>query len=171
MSNERKDILLSSIHINLKDRSITFESGDQPVAKLTLAPEGVIFEAAYGLPLPRREGELPSTSPATSPGKEKEQTVTLTGKLKSQPKEGKPDSKGNPTAWARLAVHEEDEKEAHMYLASFHRHTVKVALSLPRDAQITVEGYPHRKEDPSKKRTDTLSVINILGYPGKKEKE
>lgn len=96
---------------------------------------------------------------------EKEHTVTLTGRLKSTPKPGRTDRSGKPTAWARVAVHDEGQDEPHLYLATFHRHTAPIALGLKAGAQITVEGYPHVSTDP--KRSDTLSVITMPQYPGK----
>lgn len=166
---EGRAIALTAIQIDLANRSITFEAEHKPVARLSLGPEGIIFEAlsmpASAAPSP----ELPSSQEA-SPSKEKEKTVILTGKLKAKPKEGKPDRRGRPTAYARLAAHEEGQEDPHLYLATFHRHTTKIALSLAKDAQLTVEGYPHLSGDPSGKRMDTLSVINIVQYPGKLQK-
>jgi hypothetical protein len=50
-------------------------------------------------------------------------------------------------------------------VATFHRHTREIALKLPKEAPITVTGYPHPSNTP--KRTDTFSVVNIVEYPGK----
>ncbi len=175
---ESQPISLTAIRINFKDRSITFEAEDRPVAKLSLAPEGVIFEVSSAPAISTHDAAASPTDASAKPTQEpssvkpaegKERTVTFSGKIKSQPKEGKPDSRGNPTAYARFAVHEEGREDAHLYLATFHRHTAKIALSLAKEAPITVEGYPHPSSDP--KRMDTLSVINILNYPGKPEKE
>ncbi len=91
--------------------------------------------------------------------------MTLSGKLKAKPKEGKPDRSGKPTAYARFSAHVEGEKEPHDFLATFHRHTTKIALTLSKDSQITVDGYPHPGN--SEKRLDTFSVINIIQYPDK----
>jgi hypothetical protein len=161
---------LSGIRVDLKDRSVTFETENKPVAKIAIAPEGVVFEilradAAPSVPPSIAREEAPAASRS-----EREKTVSLTGRLKSQPKEGKADSRGNPTAWARLAVHEEGREDAHLYLATFHRHTAPIALTLPREVQITVEGYPHPSSDPAGTRLDTLSVIKLVNYPGKPEK-
>jgi CO dehydrogenase/acetyl-CoA synthase alpha subunit len=107
------------------------------------------------------------TAPATASdaAKEREKTVTLTGKLKSKPQAGKNDRSNKPTAYADFAAHVAGEKAAHDYIATFHRHTRDIALNLPTEAQITVTGYPHPSNKP--RRKDTLSVINILEYPGK----
>jgi hypothetical protein len=100
-----------------------------------------------------------SPASASDAAKEREKTITLTGKLKSQPKPGKPDRSGKPTAYADFAAHVEGEKAAHYYVATFHRHTKDIALKLPKEAQITVNDYPQRK--------DTFSVVNVVDYPGK----
>lgn len=164
---------LTGIYIDLKNRAIELDDEHGTVVRLTFAPTGTIFfsPTAAGI----ESAGVPATG-AQQPGKatepsEKEHTVTLTGRLKSQPKQGKPDGRGNPTAWARLAVHEDGQDEAHVYLSTFHRHATPIALSLPRDAQVTVTGYPHPSNDPSGKRLDTFSVINFVSYPGKQEKE
>lgn len=166
-------IPLTGVYINLKDRSIELEDEHGTVAKLTFASTGTIFfhPTVAGI-----EASGVAASEARQPGKatepsEKERTITLTGRLKTQPKQGKSDSQGNPTAYARLAVHEEGQGEAHVYLATFHRHAMPIALSLPKDAQVTVSGYPHPSNDPSGKRLDAFSVINLVSYPGKQEKE
>jgi hypothetical protein len=57
-----------------------------------------------------------------------------------------------------------------MYSATFHKHTAKIALALDADAAVTVQGYPHESDDPGSRRMDTLSVINLLDYPGRPPK-
>jgi hypothetical protein len=110
---------------------------------------------------------VPSASPASTAdaAKEKEKTITLSGKLKSKAQPGKPDRSGKPTAYADFAAHVEGEENAHYYVATFHRHTREIALKLAKEAPITVTGYPHPSTSP--KRTDTFSVVNIVEYPGK----
>lgn len=98
---------------------------------------------------------------------EKAKTTTLQGKLKSKPSEGRPDARGNTTAWARFAAHEEDRDGAHLYSTTFHKHTAGIALSLDNNAPLTVQGYLHEQDDPGSRRLDTLSVINVIDYPGK----
>lgn len=171
---EEQPLTITAIHINLKEGSIIFEAEDQAGAKQTLAAEGVIFHQ----PLPELKqvqqptASLPPTPEAPqqteSAAKEKEPRVTLTGRLKNKPREGRPDRSGNPTAYARFAAHVEGEDRPHDYIATFHRHTTNIVLSLPKDAQITVDGYPHPSN--SEKRLDTFSVINIVNYPGKPKK-
>jgi len=165
MSQERegKGLPLSAIHINLKDRSVTFEAQDHPVAKLTFTSEGVIF-----FPQPQAEAQsaaLPTQQPESA---EQPKPVILSGKLKTQPKAGKPDRQGRPTAYARFSAHVEGEQGPHDYLATFHRHTAKIALGLTKDSSVTAQGYVHPSGEP--KRLDTFSVINLLKYPGQPEK-
>ena len=149
--------LVTAIHLNVIERSVTFDVEGKPAAKLTLA--------SYGLTL---ETLLPPLESETVPLEEAQHTVSLTGRLTTKPREGKADRSGHSTAYARFAAHEPDRQGPHDYIASFHRHTVRIALGLPRDAQITVEGYPHPSQD--EKRLDTFSVINLVSYPGKPEK-
>ena len=173
--HEGAGIPITAIHINLKDRSITLETEGQTVAKLTLAPEGVIFyqpqhdlEASNPAPASTQLSQRSSVveSPTSEPPASKERkTTVLTGKLKAKPKEGRPDRRGAPTAFARFAAHVEGEDKPHDFIATFHRHTTKLALTLDKEAQITVDGYPHKSNSP--KRLDTFSVINLLAYPGK----
>ena len=168
-------VTLSGIHLNLDERSITFEADRQPVARVTLAPEGVIFEAippTDGPTLPAETmAEIPtSATPEPTPRREPEPRSVLPGKLKTKPRAGKPDRRGNPTAWARFAAHIEGEDEAHLFSATFHRHTAKIALTLERNDPLTIEGYAHPSTDPAGTRLDSFSVINLVAYPGKGER-
>jgi hypothetical protein len=174
---EPTGIPFTDIHINLTDQTITLKKEAEVVATLVfegkLPAAGVIFLGNQPQPLLDspfdEEPEVPvspaSPTSATDAAKEREKTVTLTGKLKSQPKPGRNDRSGKPTAYADFAAHVEGEKDAHYYVATFHRHTKDIALKLPKEAPITVTGYPHPTN--SEKRKDTLSVINIVDYPGK----
>jgi hypothetical protein len=164
-------IPFTDIHINLTDQTITLKKEDAVVATLVfegkLPAAGVIFLGSQPQALlesPFDEDVETPISPATS-AKEREKTITLTGKLKSKPQGGKNDRSNKPTAYADFAAHVEGEKNAHDYVATFHRHTRGIALKLPTEAQITVTGYPHPSNKP--RRKDTFSVINILDYPGK----
>lgn len=164
--HEGQGIPLTGIHINLEARFVELQDSHGTVARLTFSPTGVIYFQGS----PEREA-LPSPEPSdaappVSLSQERERTVTLTGRLKTQPRPGKPDRSGKPTAYARFAAHVEGEQEAHYYLATFHRHTTKIALGLAKEAQITVEGYAHPKANPDAKGLDTFSVINLVRYPG-----
>jgi hypothetical protein len=174
---EPTGIPFTDIHINLADQTIILKKEEQVVATLVfegkLPAASVIFlgsqpQALLDSPFDE-EPDIPvsPTAPASASdaAKEREKTVTLTGKLKSQPKPGKPDRSGKPTAYADFAAHIEGEKGAHDYVATFHRHTRQIVLTLLKEAQITVNGYPHPSNAP--KRKDTFSVVNIIEYPGR----
>jgi hypothetical protein len=175
---EGAGIRFTDIHINLTDQTIILKKDKEVVATLIfegkLPAEGVIFFPRQGQtlpagaePVPVAIEPVPPASPATASdgAKEREKTITLSGKLKSQPKPGKLDRSGKPTAYADFAAHVKGEKEAHYYVATFHRHTRNIASKLPKEAQITVMGYPHPSKSP--KHKDTFSVVNIVEYPGK----
>jgi hypothetical protein len=174
---ESTGIPFTDIHINLTDQTITLKKEDEVVATLVfegkLPAAGVIFFGNQPQPLLDspfdEEPDIPvsPTAPASAAdaAKEREKTVTISGRLTSQPKPGKLDRSGKPTAYADFAAHVEGEKGAHDYIATFHRHTRQIALTLPIDAHITVNGYPHPSSKPRHK--DTFSVVNILEYPGK----
>lgn len=163
---------LTTIQIDLKERALSFVAESGSVTRLTFSPAGIVYELLQDPQGVRTAGSrVRGESAPDSPGEnEREPTVTLTGRLKSKPREGRPDGRGLPTAWARLAVHEEGRSDAHLYSATFHRHTARIALSLDRDAPITIQGYPHPSDDLNGKRLDTFSVINIVHYPGKEER-
>lgn len=173
-------VQLTGIHLDLEHKRLLLAAGHELVATLTLTPEGVIFNArSIAAPVPVMAEEPASPEADTSPlpvstpldaETEKPKAVTLQGKLKSKPQAGRPDSRGKPTAWARFAAHEEEHDGAHLYSTTFHKHTVELALGLDKDTPLTVQGYPHLQEDPGTKRLDTLSVINLLEYPGKPQK-
>jgi hypothetical protein len=190
MSQEHESRPITGIHINLQDISLTLESDGHPVATLTFSPHGTLSFHPSSHTAEIQSGDDTLEEPGGSNGdaaasganaepadavedaaagksKEKAQTVVVTGRLKSQPQAGRPDRRGKPTAWARFATHEDGNPDAHLYLATFHRHTTRIALSLPQGAPITAEGYAHPADDPSGKRTDTFSIINLLAYPGK----
>lgn len=155
---------LTAIHVDLVGRSITFEAGREAATKLTLTPEGITYEliAASGPAITERSVERLQ---GAAEGKEREPIATLTGRLKTQPKEGRADRNGKPTSWAKFAVHEEGRDDARMYSTTFHRHTAAIALGLPRDALVTLQGYVRESKNPQ--RMDSLSVFNLLAYPGK----
>lgn len=170
---------LSAIRIQRADGQITFvfETEERPVARLTLPVPGTLsFNSSSGSDRPDSEtSATPSVgieerASGESAGRESERTAVLSGRLKSTPREGKADRSGNPTAWARFAAHEEGQRDARFYIATFHRHTARIALGLPREVRLTVEGYLHRSNDPTGRRLDTISVFNLIAYPGKRER-
>ena len=177
---------LTGIHINLRDRAIEFENERGTIARIVFTGETVLVEGeglalpasipeadshAEASPAPTQETPPVSAIVAAAPeAREHQPTTVLSGRLLTQPREGKSDSRGKPTAWARFAAHEEGRDEAHLYSATFHRHTAAIALGLANGSPLTVEGYPHLHADPADKRLDTLSVINLVAYPEKPEK-
>ncbi len=165
---------LRSIHIDLAERSVTFEGPGQAATRLRLTPEGILYQLLGSVPLTERlvdrlTTDAPSDSPTSeaNAAKQKDPTVVLTGKLKTVPRAGRPDSQGHPTAWARFAAHE--EAGAQLYSCTFHRGSARIALGLPIEAQLVVEGYAHPSAEPGRKLA-TLSVFRLLHYPGKPEK-
>jgi len=172
MVAERPTPILTGIHINLVDHVVTLEAQDGRRAQLSFVDSASILAAQDDTP-PALETEADVTPPAselpTTENRERQHTSVIRGRLRTKPKEGKPDTRGNPTAWARLAVHEEGSDTARLYSATFHRKTAEIALGLSRGAQLTVEGYSHAG-DPEQKRMDTFSVIAVHQYPGKPER-
>lgn len=180
MERDSSSPAITALYVNLVDQAIEFEDARGTIARVDFSGDTILVEGEV-VDLRRSSAttdQVPDYVPAASTGMtpnaasgeaatEKEATVTLAGRLKSTPKPGRPDRSGNPTAWARLAVHDDDRPDAHLYLASFHRHTARIALGLKAGAHITVSGYPHESDNP--KRLDTFSVVNIVdNYPGKR---
>ncbi len=164
---EREKTKLRAIHIIL-------ETEDGTETRLTFDAEGTFslisqVAALSGVRITERSVEKLVEQAAEGGGKEKLRPVTLTGRLKTRPKPGKPDGRGNPTAWAMLAVHEEGSPTARMLSTTFHRHTAPIATSLPQDAVITADGYLKKNPDPTK--SDSYSVFRLINYPGKKPSE
>jgi hypothetical protein len=161
--------------IDLQEPSLTVLSETEVLAKISLSPSGLVFESrsaarleAAAVSEPSRPlVDVPATAASVESAAEKARTVTLNGRLKSKPREGRPDAQGKPTAWARFAAHDEDRDTAHLYSTTFHKHTAPIALGLDTEAPLTVQGYPHIQDDPGSKRMDSLSVINLVDYPGK----
>ena len=183
MAPERQpDIRLTGIHIDLVDRVVTLDAEDGRKARvsfgqqrtspvdtsehLTIAPESdtpdeLTAEDDHSweelMPPASLKSPPPLAAEPSAETRERHQTTVLSGSLRTQPKAGPPDRQGNPTAWARLAVHEEDSEQERVFSATFHRDSTAAALALTKGAQITVEGYPHLG-DPSRKRpTDSQS--------------
>ena len=152
---------LRRIHLDLQDFSLLLEAEDgrmisyQPTQQLLqlLSLMGSQPAAPAAVETPAEETASPNP------------TVKLSGRLKSAPKEGRPDSSGFPTAWARFAAHDEGSTLARMYIATFHRKCRDIVLGLPVNSQLIVEGYPHQSDSPEK--SDTLSVVHMINYPGK----
>lgn len=145
--------LVTGIHLNLVERTLTFDVEGEAAVSLRLASYGFTLES------PARSASTPAEVLD-----EAQKTVTLSGRLVNAPRSGRPDRSGNPTAYARFAAHVEGEEQAHDYVCTFHRHTAPIALRLHKDDQVLIEGYPHPSS--GARRLDTFSVINLINYPG-----
>jgi len=154
-------VMFESIDIEAKHQYFIKASGDVFSLSCPQVPRVSLAEI-FG-----KQIELGEATPSGEDRetKEKSPTVVVSGRIKTKVREGKPDRNGKPTAWGRIAVHEEGRSEAHLYLATFHRHTTRIALGLSVEAPITAEGYPHPAKEEGK--LDTFSVINLHNYPGK----
>ena len=158
----------------LKAIHIILEAEDGTETKLTFEAEGTFslisqVAALSGARITERSVDTLLEQATGGEGKEKLPPVTLTGRLKTRPKPGRPDGRGNPTAWAMLAVHEEGSPTARMLSTTFHRHTAAIATRLPQDAVVTADGYLKKNPDPTK--SDSYSVFRLINYPGKKRSE
>jgi hypothetical protein len=166
---------IKGVLIDLQKQSLTLLSRTDVLATVSLSPTGLVFEPGTSarpepaaVPEPTQTPiDAPAAAARTDSAAERAHTVTLHGRLKSKPKEGRQDAQGRPTAWARFAAHEDDRDTAHIYSTTFHRHTASIALGLDSETPLTVQGYPHIQDDPGSKRMDSLSVINLVDYPGK----
>jgi hypothetical protein len=122
------------------------------------------FALGKSLNITTSQSETPRAETAQAPAeagvKGKQSTTQLTGRLKSKPKPGRPDSQGKPTVWAKFAAHIEGETEAHMFSTTFHRGSAEQALSFEKEDRITVQGYIRPSQEPG--RMDALSVFVIL---------
>lgn len=168
--SEPKSIPITAIRIDLREHSVTLEAPDGPLAKLAFSKGTILFQGSLLQP-PHDSSAVETTasedeaSAEPQPRPERGTPVILSGRLKSRPRPGRPDAQRLPTAWARLAVHEENRAQAHVYSATFHRASALVALRLALNAPVTVEGYPHTSNDPEGKRLDTLSVFRFINHP------
>src|SRR6266571_2609533 len=101
---ETSPIKLRLIQMDLKQRSLLLVAEDYSATRLILSSEGILYETfvASTMPLtyPLTERSVEKLAAEAQPTRDIDSTVTLTGRLKAQPKEGRPDTRGNPTAWA-----------------------------------------------------------------------
>jgi hypothetical protein len=148
MSNELNPVSLKAIHIDVLEGSFIFEGTDGRA--ISWNPRVFLEQLQNPAPL--------SISPEEADA-ESDPLVKLSGKLKSLPKEGLPDGSGKPTAWARTAMHQEGHKGAQLFSTTFHGAAREIALGLPVDASINVQGYVHPAAEAGK--LPTLSVVRL----------
>lgn len=172
---------LKSIKLDLEKRCLQIESSAATIVRLSLTPQGIAWEllqpptittagAVDRLVEAAEASSGDDRAPSTrSEGKEKSPVFTYTGKLKGQAREGRPDGRGQRTAWCRLAVHEEGQEQAKLLSATFTRHTANIALTLPADTQITAQGYLRASDHPG--RLASYYIFNLVAYPGKPPRE
>src|SRR5438105_3707986 len=116
MGQEAEPVPLKSIHVDVAEWNITLEGTDGRAIRFSPLEAWHQLLSQAQTPLPARE--IKPEKPQES--KENPGTVTISGKLKTQPKEGSPDNRGRPTATARLAYHQEGQNEAQFCFCSFH---------------------------------------------------
>jgi hypothetical protein len=164
MAQESEPVPLKSINIDVVEGTIILEGTDGRAIRFTPmeALQQLLNKANTPLPAPSQEPET------TAESKETTGTITVSGKLKTQPKEGSPDRRGRPTATARLAYHQEGHKDAQFYFCTFHGGTRDIALTLPVESPISVLGYARPAKEEG--RLDEFSVMRILKYPGQQPK-
>jgi hypothetical protein len=152
MSYETDPVPLRKIHIDIADSVLIFEGMDGTA--ISWNPRGLLQQLLTEAPPSPEETE-------TDP----DPLETLAGRLKSKPKEGLPDKTGNPTAWARAAMHQDGQNGAQIFSTTFHGPAREIALGLPLEAQIRIQGYVHPA--PAEGKLPTLSVVRFINYPGK----
>lgn len=188
MSDERELTpgYLEMVAVDLRQRMLSLQAEDGTTLRFTCTPQGVRLQLLLGgsfVPSPPGQGADPLPeqpvveSPAVEPtvttvvdgpaGKQaKSPAEVLSGKLQTKPAEGRPDGRGNPTAWARFLAHREGIEGALLMSATFHNRTRAIALGLEAGDQITAQGYYHPTRDPQ--RLPTFSVFHLLSHPDKK---
>jgi len=166
MNQER---LITSFLVDLKHKKVLGFTDEHEVIRMQLTDIGVILEIIDASPIARPTVESEEAKNPQPEQGEKDPVSIYTGKIKGYVRAGRPDGSGKPTAWARVAVHEDGVEEAKMLSTSFHRHTADIALRLQPDSQITMQGYLHKNDDPEK--MDSFRVFHLIDYPGKPAKE
>jgi hypothetical protein len=155
---------IQSIFINLRAKSVMIE-GDSNFLLFNLTPSGITYGIVDIPPPDAPPGMLEYLRAGEEAAIKKSLTLTFTGKVKGDVRQGRPDAKGNPTAWARLAVHQDREDQAKVLSTTFHRAAADIALTLKQEDQITAQGYLRPSDDPTK--MDRFSVFHVIDYPSK----
>jgi hypothetical protein len=165
--------ILKSLRFDFFAGIVELEDADGAIHSYKIVRDSLVSSEPspeQGLPSPVQSlaqavGSTPSErSVADSSG---QKTVRLVGRIKGTPRPGRPDGKGRPTAWVKLAVHEEGRESARMYSTTFHVGTTNKSLTLEDGSRIVVEGYVRESDDP--KRMDAFSVFRILSSSDSEE--
>lgn len=161
---------LRRLVIDFHSGTIDLEGENGDSFRFNVVRETVVSVApTSGNELPRAtQNDVPSSTheadaeTAQKPAAESsgQKTVRLAGRLKSTPRPGRPDGRGRPTAWAKLAVHEDGRDSARMFSTTFHGGTANKALTLAVETVVVVDGYLRVSDDP--KRMDAFSCFAIL---------
>ncbi len=162
---------LRKLSIDFEKKRLQLESTNAQILRINI--EDLTWEFITPPPgVERPEVKIQVEEKPQEPEKtvdESKKTWTLTGRVKGNVREGRPDGAGKPTAWARVAAHNEEKDEAWMLSTTFHRASTRAALGLKPEDQITFEGYLRPSNDASK--MDSFSVFHLIDYPGKPAKE
>lgn len=165
MEKEQQARKVTAIHIDLIERSVAIEiAGDE--APRVVVEDGVFAIAAAAL---ASVGTKETTATETGGAPENETTVVLSGQLRATAKEGRPDRHGKATAWAPFVGKTDDEEIPRHYSATFYRNAAPIVLSLEQGAPLTVRGFVRPDTNPEK--NNRPSVVSVLDYPGKPQRE
>ena len=187
MSQESEPtIRLREIRIDLRRQFIQLETEDGAAIRYSLTPQSLRLQLMQGqrIEAVSAPGEAPDDQAeegtgdqqqpveqsASPPAREKQPTLRLSGKLQSQPVEGRLDRHQKPTAWARFLAHMDGQDGASLLLATFHGRCREIALGLNEGDPITGQGYYHPVKDPGSDRLSTFSIFHLISYPGKPPK-
>jgi hypothetical protein len=167
--------MLKSLHIDFHQGIISLHTEEGKIIRLRVTPLDVdSLDVQRAVEVSQRD-DVVTQEQVLRLSNESQRTFTLTGRIKgagnNKPAvvDGRPDGKGNPTAWTRLAVHIDGEDQAKMLSTTFHRAATRIALGLALNDQITASGYirPSQAEG----RMDSFSVYHLIDYPGKPAKQ
>src|SRR5215213_173085 len=184
MSQEQESqTKLRSIHIDLEERYIETQARDGTLLRFSYNSEGIFLSLLQTGSLEAAARQLLMTSqPEAEPAqaetvdqvnepapthREKSAPLVIPGKLHSKPVEGRPDGKGNPTAWGKILGHLKDHQGAVLISSTFHGRTRAIALGLSEGDSITAQGYYHPVSNPDERRLPTFSIHHLIAYPGK----
>ena len=146
---------LRSFTIDVEKQLIETLAQDGTVVRFTYSPEGIfqtillaggLESAASRLVTASQVEDIPvvaegQPAPEAPARKEKSPALVLSGRLKNQPTEGRPDGHQKPTAVAHFLAHLPEREGATLLFATFHNHTRDIALRLAADDPITAQGY------------------------------